>query len=153
VGTRTWGGEILLTGSNTLPDCGSATAAEYGVYADGKWLIEGHGVDPDMVVFEPAGGRLETTSLCGVQTSGSGGTHRLEIAPRVCRNKHPPVRNRDESDERDCEENPSGISMNRRHICPFDDRPHGHQAYDSKEIRYLHGDEATAIRTQHPGRR
>jgi tricorn protease len=27
-----------------------ASAAETGVYADGKWLIEGHGVDPDQVV-------------------------------------------------------------------------------------------------------
>jgi tricorn protease len=50
VGTRTWGGEIWLTGSNTLPDRGIATAAEYGVYADGKWLIEGHGVEPDIRV-------------------------------------------------------------------------------------------------------
>jgi len=50
IGTRTWGGEIWLTGSNVLPDRGIATAAEFGVYADGKWLIEGHGVDPDMVV-------------------------------------------------------------------------------------------------------
>ncbi len=53
IGTRTWGGEIWLTGSNTLPDKGVATAAEYGVYADGKWLIEGHGVEPDLVVDNP----------------------------------------------------------------------------------------------------
>jgi tricorn protease len=50
IGTRTWGGEIWLTGSNSLVDRGIATAAELGVYADGKWLIEGHGVDPDVVV-------------------------------------------------------------------------------------------------------
>ena len=51
IGTRTWGGEIWLSGSNTQADNGVATAAETGVYsADGKWLIEGHGVDPDMVV-------------------------------------------------------------------------------------------------------
>ena len=32
-------------------DNGIATAAEMGVYSeDGKWLIEGHGVDPDIVV-------------------------------------------------------------------------------------------------------
>jgi tricorn protease len=31
-------------------DGGIATAAEFGVYADGQWLIEGHGVDPDQVV-------------------------------------------------------------------------------------------------------
>jgi len=50
IGTRTWGGEIWLTSSNRLVDGGVATAAEFGVYADGKWLIEGHGVDPDIVV-------------------------------------------------------------------------------------------------------
>jgi len=51
IGTRTWGGEIWLSGSNVLADRGVATAAEMGVYGpDGKWLIEGHGVDPDIVV-------------------------------------------------------------------------------------------------------
>jgi len=51
IGTRTWGGEIWLSFSNQLADHGIATAAELGVYGpEGKWLIEGHGVDPDMVV-------------------------------------------------------------------------------------------------------
>jgi len=51
IGTRTWGGEIWLSGSNTQADNGVATAAETGVYsADGRWLIEGHGVDPDITV-------------------------------------------------------------------------------------------------------
>ena len=51
IGTRTWGGEIWLSSSNTLVDRGIATAAETGVYGpEGQWLIEGHGVDPDLVV-------------------------------------------------------------------------------------------------------
>ena len=50
IGMRTWGGEIWLSGSNVQADNGVATAAETGVYADGKWLIEGHGVEPDIVV-------------------------------------------------------------------------------------------------------
>lgn len=51
IGTRTWGGEIWLTSSNRLVDGGIATAAEWGVYDEnGEWLIEGHGVDPDIVV-------------------------------------------------------------------------------------------------------
>jgi len=51
IGTRTWGGEIWLSGSNRQADGGVATAAETGVYGpEGKWLIEGHGVDPDTVV-------------------------------------------------------------------------------------------------------
>lgn len=51
VGMRTWGGEIWLSfGDTAQADNGVASAAETGVYADGKWLIEGHGVDPDQVV-------------------------------------------------------------------------------------------------------
>ena len=51
IGMRTWGGEIWLSFDNFLADHGIASAAEAGVYTpDGKWLIEGHGVDPDIVV-------------------------------------------------------------------------------------------------------
>ncbi len=51
IGTRTWGGEIWLSFDTVQSDNGVATAAETGVYGpEGKWLIEGHGVDPDMVV-------------------------------------------------------------------------------------------------------
>jgi tricorn protease len=51
IGTRTWGGEIWLSFDNWLVDKGIASAAEVGVYGpEGKWLIEGHGVDPDIVV-------------------------------------------------------------------------------------------------------
>ena len=51
IGTRTWGGEIWLSSSNRLSDGGIATAGEAGVYGPERtWLIEGHGVDPDIVV-------------------------------------------------------------------------------------------------------
>ncbi|MFH0991070.1 MAG: S41 family peptidase [bacterium] len=51
IGTRTWGGEIWLSARPWLQDRGMATAAETGVYGPGgEWLIEGHGVDPDMAV-------------------------------------------------------------------------------------------------------
>lgn len=51
IGMRTWGGEIWLSSSNVLVDKGIATAAEFGVYGpEGEWLIEGHGVEPDIVV-------------------------------------------------------------------------------------------------------
>jgi len=51
IGMRTWGGEIWLSSDNRLVDNGIASAAEMGVYGpEGKWLIEGHGVDPDLVV-------------------------------------------------------------------------------------------------------
>ncbi len=51
IGTRTWGGEIWLGSSNRLTDMGLARAPQTGVYGpERKWLIEGHGVDPDIVV-------------------------------------------------------------------------------------------------------
>lgn len=51
IGMRTWGGEIWLSPNNPVVDNGIATAAQLGVYGpEGKWLIEGHGVDPDIVV-------------------------------------------------------------------------------------------------------
>jgi tricorn protease len=51
IGTRTWGGEIWLSSSNLLVDRGVATAAEWGVFGpEGEWLIEGRGVEPDIVV-------------------------------------------------------------------------------------------------------
>jgi tricorn protease len=53
-GKRTWGGEIWLSSSNVLVDRGVASAAEMGVYGpEGQWLIEGHGVEPDVVVDNP----------------------------------------------------------------------------------------------------
>ncbi len=51
IGVRTWGGEIWLSQQNVQVDRGIASAAEMGTYTpDRKWLIEGHGVDPDTVV-------------------------------------------------------------------------------------------------------
>ncbi|MCC7194626.1 MAG: PD40 domain-containing protein [Gemmatimonadaceae bacterium] len=51
IGARTWGGEIWLSGVNTLTDAGVARAPMSGVYgAEGKWLIEQDGVHPDIVV-------------------------------------------------------------------------------------------------------
>jgi len=51
IGMRTWGGEVWLSFNNFLADQGIDSAAEIGVYGpEGKWLIEGHGVDPDVVV-------------------------------------------------------------------------------------------------------
>lgn len=51
IGSRTWGGEIWLSGVNVLSDGGVARAPMMGVYGpDGKWLVEQHGVVPDIVV-------------------------------------------------------------------------------------------------------
>ena len=51
IGVRTWGGEIWLSGNNTLSDGGIARAPMSGVYGpEGKWLIEQEGVIPDIIV-------------------------------------------------------------------------------------------------------
>ena len=51
IGVRTEGGEIWWSGNTYLADRGIATAAQSGVYGpEGEWLIEGHGVEPDIVV-------------------------------------------------------------------------------------------------------
>jgi tricorn protease len=51
IGTRTWGGEVWLSQDNNLVDRGIATAAQQALRdMSGKLLIEGWGVDPDIVV-------------------------------------------------------------------------------------------------------
>jgi tricorn protease len=52
IGKRTWGGVVGIRGSLPFLDGGVLNKAEFAPYAiDGKdWVIEGHGVDPDIVV-------------------------------------------------------------------------------------------------------
>jgi tricorn protease len=51
IGKRTWGGVVGITGRGPLLDGGTAFVPEFATAsADGKWVIEGHGVDPDIVV-------------------------------------------------------------------------------------------------------
>lgn len=51
VGTRTSGAGIWLSDRNRLSDGGIARIAEFGQFgADGRWLIEGHGVSPNVEV-------------------------------------------------------------------------------------------------------
>lgn len=52
IGARTWGGEVWLSGVNTLSDNGIARAPMNGVYGEeGEWLIEGVGFIPDIEVI------------------------------------------------------------------------------------------------------
>ena len=52
IGTRTWGGLIGYTGVPRLIDGGIVIAPTFGIYdTDGKWIIEGDGVDPDIEVI------------------------------------------------------------------------------------------------------
>ncbi len=52
IGKRSWGGVVGIRSSLPLLDGGYLYKPEFASYAkDGsKWVIEGHGVDPDIVV-------------------------------------------------------------------------------------------------------
>jgi len=56
IGTRTWGGLIGISGTPPLIDGGGVTAPTFSIYSTkGEWIIEGHGVEPDIeVVDDPA---------------------------------------------------------------------------------------------------
>ncbi|MDP8241362.1 MAG: PDZ domain-containing protein [Candidatus Hatepunaea meridiana] len=52
-GTRTWGGWVGIRGGKPLLDRGGITQPEFtGWGEEGKWLIEGHGTDPDSVIVD-----------------------------------------------------------------------------------------------------
>jgi tricorn protease len=51
IGKRSWGGVTGITNRGTLIDGGSVFVPEFGfASAEGKWVIEGYGVDPDIEV-------------------------------------------------------------------------------------------------------
>jgi tricorn protease len=51
IGERTWGGVRGIRGMIPLMDGGYITRPEFAVYGlDSKWVIENHGVEPDVVV-------------------------------------------------------------------------------------------------------
>ena len=51
IGKRTAGAGVWLRGQNRLVDNGMARVAEFSQYAmDGRWIIEGHGIEPTIEV-------------------------------------------------------------------------------------------------------
>ena len=51
IGTRTWGGVRGIRGDIPLMDGGYITRSEFSLYGlDSQWIIENHGVEPDIVV-------------------------------------------------------------------------------------------------------
>jgi tricorn protease len=51
IGERSWGGVVGITSHGQLIDGGDVNVPEFGYStAEGQWAIEGHGVDPDIVV-------------------------------------------------------------------------------------------------------
>ena len=93
IGSRTWGGLIGISGAPQLIDGGNVTVPTFRMYdPDGKWFLEGHGVDPDIEAKE------DPTSLA------KGGDSQLEKAIEVVldslknsgyiKPEHPPVEDR-----------------------------------------------------------
>ncbi|MDW7692299.1 PDZ domain-containing protein [Flammeovirgaceae bacterium SG7u.111] len=56
VGKRTWGGLVGISGIPPLIDGGFLSSPNFGMWTaeDGKWAVEGYGVDPDYEVDAPA---------------------------------------------------------------------------------------------------
>jgi tricorn protease len=51
IGKRSWGGVVGIYGHGPLIDGGSVSVPEAGTAdPEGRWVIEGHGVDPDIEV-------------------------------------------------------------------------------------------------------
>ena len=51
IGTRTWGGIVGISGSKSFVDGQDMRTPFFTSYStEGEWIIEGHGVDPDIVV-------------------------------------------------------------------------------------------------------
>ena len=64
IGKRTWGGVVGISGHGSLIDGGQVFVPEDATAsADGKWVIEGHGVDPDIVVENDPKSLIENKDL------------------------------------------------------------------------------------------
>jgi tricorn protease len=60
IGTRTWGGEVGSGGGYRLVDGGSVYIPNYAAWVpEGEWIIEGVGVEPDMVVEDDPAALME----------------------------------------------------------------------------------------------
>jgi tricorn protease len=56
IGMRTWGGAVGIEPHQDLVDGGGTTPPQFGIFDfEGRWLIEGHGVDPDIEVQNEPG--------------------------------------------------------------------------------------------------
>jgi tricorn protease len=55
IGKRSWGGVVGITDHGPLIDGGTINVPEFATASkDGQWVIEGHGVDPDIEVEQDA---------------------------------------------------------------------------------------------------
>ncbi|MEO7936635.1 MAG: S41 family peptidase, partial [Dokdonella sp.] len=59
IGTRTWGGVVGINDWGPLIDGGSTNVPQFAsANTEGQWVIEGHGVDPDIVVEDDVASTL-----------------------------------------------------------------------------------------------
>jgi tricorn protease len=93
IGSRTWGGLIGISGTPALMDGGTVTAPTFAIYSKkGEWIIEGHGVDPDIaVVDDPA--KMVNGGDPQLERAISEVMQRLQANPPV-RPKRPPYPDR-----------------------------------------------------------
>jgi len=60
IGERSWGGVVGISDHGPLMDGGHVNVPEYAyANAKGEWAVEGHGVDPDIVVANDAKSVIE----------------------------------------------------------------------------------------------
>ena len=60
VGTRSWGGVVGIRGSLPFIDGGTLTRPEFAPFDEnGNWVIEGYGVDPDILIDNDPGHEFE----------------------------------------------------------------------------------------------
>lgn len=60
IGTRTWGGVVGINGWGPLIDGGQVFVPQFATAnTEGQYVIEGHGVDPDIVVEQDVSAQLE----------------------------------------------------------------------------------------------
>lgn len=77
IGMRTWGGLVGISGNPGLIDGGSVTAPTFGFYkTDGTWGVEGHGVDPDMLIVD------DPAKMAGYRDGSGGSDPQLDAAIR-----------------------------------------------------------------------
>jgi len=84
IGKRTWGGLVGISHGLPLVDGGSVTMPDFGMYdpKTGQWLVENHGVDPD----------IEVENAPDLMVAGH--DPQLERAIRYCMDElkaHPPL--------------------------------------------------------------
>jgi tricorn protease len=72
IGMRTWGGLVGISGNPGFIDGGSMSVPTFGFYKkDGTWGVEGHGVDPDILVVDDPGKMLDNSPASDPQLTAA----------------------------------------------------------------------------------